>query len=66
MDPRTRSALLWGAVAGLTFLVLVQGYALVASLSVGFPTRLGVGVVVGVVGTAASFVTEELLARRAA
>jgi len=66
MGARVRSALAWGAVAGLTFLVLVQGYALVASPPVGFLARIGLGVVVGAVGAVAAYAAEGALARRAA
>jgi hypothetical protein len=47
VTPRTKSSLLWGLVGALAFLVLVQGYDLLAGLSVGFVARVAVAVVVG-------------------
>jgi len=44
MDPRLRSDLLWGAIGGLSFLVLLQGYHLVGG------TFVGVGPMVAVAG----------------
>jgi Cu/Ag efflux pump CusA len=55
VTPRTTSSLLWGLVGALAFLVLVQGYDLVAGLSVGFVARFAVAVLVGVVAAALSY-----------
>ncbi|MFB6091535.1 MAG: hypothetical protein ABEK02_00835 [Haloquadratum sp.] len=62
---RVRSAILWGVVGVLAFLVLTQGYRLVAGglgLSI-FPT-LGLAVLVGAVVTAVSFAVEDRLAAK--
>jgi hypothetical protein len=64
MGPRTRASLLWGAVAGLAFLVLVQGYDLVVGLSVSILARLGVAVAVGAAGAVVSYAAEPWLAAR--
>ncbi|WP_227132509.1 hypothetical protein [Halorubellus salinus] len=64
MDARTKSALLWGAVAALTFLVLHQGYVLLGNTGIGLLPAVGVAVVVGVVATGASYVGERRLRSR--
>ncbi len=65
MTPRRKSALLWGAIGALSFLVLAQGYVLlVGRLPVGFLGRLGVGLLVGAVTTGLSAVTERRLAAK--
>ncbi|MFT4880178.1 MAG: hypothetical protein ACI9CA_000543 [Natronomonas sp.] len=46
MDARQKDSLLWGAVGGLAFLVLVQGYELLAEQGVAFLVKTGVAVVV--------------------
>jgi hypothetical protein len=63
--PRVKSSLLWSAVGALAFLALVQGYDLLAGgLTVGFPARVGVALLVGAVVAAATYVTEHRLARK--
>ena len=42
MDARTKGSLLWGLVGALAFLVLAQGYLLVAERGIGFVPTLGV------------------------
>lgn len=64
MRARVRSALLWGAIGGLVFLVAVQGYALVASLPIGLPLRMVVAVVVGGVTATFAYATEYRLMRK--
>ena len=60
---RRRSALLWGAVGALAFLVLAQGASLAGvDLPVGFLGRVGLALVVGAVATAAAYATEHRLA----
>ncbi|WP_049986526.1 hypothetical protein [Halobellus rufus] len=62
---RTRSALLWGLVGALTFLVLVQGYRLlVEPLGVGLPFAGGVAVGIGVAVGGISYVAEPRLAAK--
>jgi hypothetical protein len=46
MDARRKDSLLWGVVGGLAFLVLVQGYELVADESVALTVKAGVAVAV--------------------
>ncbi|EMA19904.1 hypothetical protein [Haloarcula argentinensis] len=55
MDPRTKASLLWGVVGGLAFLVLIQGYELLAGVPVSIPAKAGVAVAVGVGTTLASY-----------
>lgn len=65
MTPRRKSALLWGVVGLLAFLVLVQGYQLVGGVTpLGFLGKLAIGVVVGVVTAGASYLVEGRLARK--
>ncbi|WP_324664810.1 hypothetical protein [Haloarcula sediminis] len=54
MHPRTRSSLLWGVVGALTFLVLLQGYELLAGQRVTVAAKAGVGLAVLVGATALS------------
>ncbi|AAV47310.1 unknown [Haloarcula marismortui ATCC 43049] len=55
MDPRTKASLLWGVVGGLAFLVLIQGYELLAGVPVSIPAKAGVAVAVGVGATLTSY-----------
>jgi len=62
---RTRSALLWGLVGALTFLVLLQGYRLlVGTLDIGLPATAGVAVGIGVAVGGISYVAEPRLAAK--
>ncbi|MFC7213801.1 hypothetical protein ACFQO4_06865 [Saliphagus sp. GCM10025334] len=66
MDARLKSAVLWGAVGTMTFLVLVQGYALAIEPLVSL-TRAGlVALVVGLGTAAAAYRLEPRVARWAA
>ena len=59
MTPRTKSALLWGAVGLLAFLAAVQGYQLlVGPLSVSIPAVAGVAVGVGALTAGTAYLTE--------
>lgn len=51
MRPRTKSSLLWGVIGGLSFLVLVQGYELLAAMPVTIAAKASVALAVAV-GTA--------------
>lgn len=62
MRPRLRSSLLWGLVGLLSFLVLVQGYELLADPGISIAGRLVVALVVGVVATGLSYLAEGVLA----
>ncbi|MDS0260069.1 hypothetical protein NDI56_11760 [Haloarcula sp. S1CR25-12] len=55
MDLRTKSSLLWGVVAALAFLVLLQGYELLADLRVTLGAKAGVTIVVLVGATALTY-----------
>jgi len=55
MDPRTKASLLWGVVGGLAFLVLVQGYELLAGTPVSLPAKAGVAIAVGAGATLTSY-----------
>jgi len=46
MDARRKDSLLWGVVGGFTFLVLVQGYELLAEQGVALTLKAGVAVAV--------------------
>ena len=63
MHPRTQSGLLWGTIAALAFLVLTQGYELLAAPGIGLLVKLGIAVVVGVVAVGVSYVVEAWLER---
>lgn len=54
MNPRVKGSALWGLVGGLTFLVLVQGYELLAGSAVGLVLKAGVAVAVAVVAAVAT------------
>ncbi|MFC6826685.1 hypothetical protein [Halopelagius fulvigenes] len=63
--PRTKSALLWGAIGCFSFLVVLQTYRLlVGPLSFGVLGSLGVGVVVGVVVSGVTYATERRIAEK--
>jgi len=55
MEPQRRGAVLWGLVAALTFLVLLQGYELVADRRTAVVVKFGVAAVVGVVAAVATW-----------
>ena len=62
---RTKSALLWGLVGALAFLVLVQGYRLFAgSLGVDVLSALGIALVLGTAVSVVSYVAEPRLATK--
>ncbi len=63
MRPQTKSSLLWGAIGALAFLVLAQGYELLAAPGIGLLAKLAVAVVVGIVATGVSYVFEGWLGR---
>lgn len=64
MTPRTRASLSWGAVGGMVFLVLAQGYRLVSDFDPGYPLLIGVaGVVIGVGAVAADAIGRYLAKR---
>ena len=52
--PMFRNSLLWGLVGALSFLVLIQGYELIAGDPVGLGTKFGVAAAVGLGATAAT------------
>jgi hypothetical protein len=54
MDPRHKASVLWGVVGGLAFLVLVQGYELVAGAGVTVLAKAGVGLAVAAIVTVAA------------
>ena len=64
--PRAASALLWGAVGALTFLVLVQGYALVAAPLVTIAQGLLAAAFVGAATAACAYLLEHRIAAWAA
>jgi len=64
IGPTVKSSLLWGLVGGLAFLVLVQGYDLLADLSVGLGARLLVALVVTVAAAGATHVVRGRVSAR--
>jgi hypothetical protein len=62
MDPRRKSSLLWGAIGGLSFLVLLQSYHLFVGEFIGVGP-MAVGAVL--VSVASSLVTHHLRPRLA-
>ncbi len=62
MNPRTKSALLWGAVGVMTFLVLVQGYALVVEPLVSIAQGGALAVLVGTATAASAYAVEHRVA----
>ena len=62
MDPRTKSALLWGAVGFMTFLVLVQGYALLREPLVTITQGAAVAALVGVATAGSAYALEHRIA----
>ncbi|MFB6252608.1 MAG: hypothetical protein ABEI27_13155 [Halobellus sp.] len=62
---RTRSAVLWGLVGTLAFLVLVQGYRLaVGRLGVDVLTSFGFAALIGAIVAVASYLVEPRLASK--
>jgi len=61
MHPRTRSSLLWGVVGCLSFLVLLQGYELLAGTRVTLGVKAGVAIAVAVGATALTYVARDHL-----
>jgi hypothetical protein len=55
VNPRTKGALLWGLVGALAFLVLAQGYGLVAADRIAWPVMGGVALAVGSVAAGATY-----------
>jgi len=55
MDPQRRGAVLWGLVAALAFLVLLQGYELVADRRTTLLVKFGIAAAVGVVAAATTW-----------
>ena len=55
-----QSTILWGVIGGLAFLVLIQGYELVADVGVSLGVKFGVALVVAV----AAAVSGHLLSTR--
>lgn len=59
-----KSAVLWGLVGALAFLVLHQGYVLVGYDGIGILPAVAVAVVVGAVATATTYVGERTFGSR--
>ena len=60
-----KSAVLWGLVGALSFLVLHQGYVLVGNDGIGVLPAVGIAVVVGAITTGVTYVGERQLGKRA-
>ncbi|GAA0458667.1 hypothetical protein MUK72_02880 [Halococcus dombrowskii] len=63
MRPRTKTSLLWGAVGALAFLVLAQGYELIAAPGISLLVKLAIAAIVWIVASVASYLFEDRLAR---
>ncbi len=66
IDPRTKSAVLWGIVGCLSFLVLVQSYALLADPLATITQALGLALLVGLGAGTGAYLLEPRLASWAA
>ncbi len=56
-----KSSLLWGVVGGLAFLVLLQGYELLADVRVALLVKFGVALVVAAGATALTYAARDRL-----
>ena len=56
--PAVKSSLLWGVVGALCFLVLIQGYELLADQRVSVLVKFAVAVVVGVVAGGSTYAVQ--------
>lgn len=61
MEPHQKASVLWGVVGGLAFLVLVQGYELLAGTAVTVLAKAGVALAVAATVTAAAYVVRPRL-----
>ncbi len=55
--PVTRESLLWGLISALAFLVMIQGYELLASEAVTITVKAGVAVFVAVLTAVSTYFT---------
>ena len=62
LDPRVKSALLWGAVAFMAFLVLLQGYALYDEPVLTMARGAALGLVVAAIAAGCAYVLEYRIA----
>jgi hypothetical protein len=62
LSPRGKSALLWGAVGALTFLVLVQGYALLVEPLVSIAQGGLIALLVGCGAAGGAYLLEHRIA----
>ncbi|OLZ39945.1 hypothetical protein A6E15_02645 [Natrinema saccharevitans] len=62
IDPRTKSAVLWGLVGALSFLVLVQGYALLVAPLVSITGALALAAAVGIGAGLGAYLLEPRIA----
>jgi hypothetical protein len=64
MEPRLKASLLWGLVGGLAFLVLVQGYELLADRAIAATIKAGVAVAVAALATVVTHVVRPYVLAR--
>ena len=62
MRPRLKASLLWGVIGTLGFLVLLQGYELLADYRYAVTVKVGAAAVVLVGATAVSYVADGVFA----
>jgi hypothetical protein len=58
LAPVVKASLLWGVVGGLCFLVLIQGYELVADQRVSYLVKFAVAVLVAVVAGGSTYAVQ--------
>jgi hypothetical protein len=58
LSPVAKSSLLWGVVGGLCFLVLIQGYELLADQRVSVLVKFAVAVLVGVAAGGSTYAVQ--------
>ncbi|GAB3023649.1 hypothetical protein [Natronobiforma cellulositropha] len=66
IDPRVKSAILWGAVGFMSFLVSLQAYALLEGPLLSLPQGAAIGLLVGVAAGGCAYALEYRVAAWAA
>lgn len=61
MNPRVKASLLWGVIGVLSFLVLLQGYELVADYRYSLGVKAGATLVVAIGAPILSYVADGVL-----
>lgn len=61
MNPRVKASLLWGVIGVLSFLVLLQGYELLADYRYSLAVKAGATLVVAIGAPILSYVADGVL-----